>query len=53
MLLRTAAVEATDDQGNRIGGPYALPLSDEAKRELKQLMREYGPITGKDSKSGN
>ena len=49
MKLRTAAVEATDNAGNRVGGPWGLPLDREAKDELKQLVREYGPIEPKEA----
>lgn len=48
MKLRTAAVDATDDAGNRVGGPYFLPLTVEAKRELAALVREFGPIQQKE-----
>jgi len=44
MKLRTAAVVATTDDGDKIGGPYFLPLDREAKTELSQLAREHGPI---------
>jgi hypothetical protein len=44
MKLKTAAVAATDDDGNRIGGPYFLPLDDAAKQELSRLAREFGPV---------
>ena len=44
MRLKTAAVDATDDDGNRIGGPYFLPLDDAAKHEIKALEREFGPL---------
>jgi hypothetical protein len=42
--LRTAAVVATTDDGDKIGGPYFLPLDRDAKTELNQLAREHGPI---------
>ncbi len=44
LKLKTAAVNACDDEGNRVGGPYFLPLDIEAKAELKTLQREYGAI---------
>lgn len=44
MKLRTVAIEATDDTGNRIAGPWPLPLTREAKQELRTLIREYGPL---------
>jgi len=42
--LRTAAVVATTDDGDKIGGPYFLPLDQPAKQEIKELAREYGPL---------
>jgi len=42
--LRTAAVVATTDDGDKIGGPYFLPLDPPAKQEINQLAREYGPL---------
>lgn len=44
MRLRTAAVDALTDDGEKIGGPYFLPLDAEARRELLRLEREFGPI---------
>jgi hypothetical protein len=42
--LRTAAVIATTDDGDKIGGPYFLPLDDAAKQEIKALEREFGRL---------
>lgn len=44
MRLRTAAVVATTDDGDKIGGPYFLPLDAEAKTEINQLARQHGPL---------
>ena len=44
MMLKTAAVNATDDDGVKVGGPYFIPLSTDDKDELKALIRIYGPI---------
>lgn len=44
MILRPAAVDATDDSGNRIAGPWALPLDADARKEINTLAREYGPV---------
>ncbi|CAB4166748.1 hypothetical protein UFOVP836_54 [uncultured Caudovirales phage] len=44
MKLRTAAVIATTDDGDKIGGPYFLPLDTDAKTEINQLVREHGPL---------
>jgi hypothetical protein len=44
VILRPAAVDATDDAGNRIAGPWALPLDREAKQEINRLAEEYGPV---------
>ncbi len=44
MKLRTAAVVATTDDGDKIGGPYFLPLDTPAKQEINELAREYGPL---------
>lgn len=44
MKLRTAAVVATTDDGDKIGGPYFLPLDAEAKTEINQLARQHGPL---------
>jgi hypothetical protein len=44
MRFKAASIYVTDDNGNRVGGPYALPLDREAKREINRLMREFGPI---------
>ena len=44
MKLRTAAVDATTDDGDKIGGPYFLPLDADARKEINQLAREHGPI---------
>jgi hypothetical protein len=43
--LKTAAVIATTDDGHKIGGPYFLPLDEASRQELKQLAREYGPVS--------
>lgn len=50
MKLRTAAVNVTDDAGNKVGGPYFLPLDADAKREIKGLEREFGPLELKKDK---
>ncbi len=47
MKLRAAAVVATTDDGDKIGGPYFLPLDHAAKTEINQLVREHGPIETK------
>ncbi len=44
MRLRTAAVVATTDDGDKIGGPYFLPLDADARNEINQLAREHGPL---------
>lgn len=44
MKLRTAAVVATTDDGDKIGGPYFLPLDHAAKTEINQLVRDHGPL---------
>ena len=38
------AVVATTDDGDKIGGPYFLPLDHAAKTEINQLVREHGPL---------
>ena len=53
MKLKTAAVAATDDDGNRIGGPYFLPLDEAAKQELNRLAREFGPLEMKPKEHTN
>jgi hypothetical protein len=47
VILRTASVDATDDSGNRIAGPWALPLDREARKEINRLAEEFGPVTFK------
>jgi hypothetical protein len=42
--LRAVAVVATTDDGDKIGGPYFLPLDHAAKTEINQLVREHGPL---------
>ena len=44
MKLKTAAVDATTDDGQRLAGPFFLPLDSAAKQELRALIREYGPL---------
>lgn len=44
MKLKYAAVIACDDDGNKIAGPFFLPLTQEDKAEINALKPEYGPI---------
>ena len=46
MKLRriVTAVDATDDDGNRIAGPWPLPLDRAAQQEIKELAKQYGPV---------
>ncbi len=53
MKLKTVAVAATDDNGNRVGGPYFLPLDDAAKHEIRTLEREFGRLELKTKEQPN
>ncbi len=44
MKLRTAAVDATTDDGKRVGGPWAIPLDRAALQEIKALEQEFGRV---------
>jgi len=50
MKLRAAAVDATTDDGQRVGGPWALPLDADAIKEIRALENEYGRVEFKQSK---
>lgn len=38
------AVDATTDDGARIGGPWPLPLDRAAQQAIRELAKQYGPV---------
>jgi hypothetical protein len=49
MKLKPVVVEFTSDNGQRIAGPWPLPLTPDQRRELQTLAREYGPLAKEQS----
>ena len=49
MTLEPAAVDARVD-GKRVGGPWALPLDADAKKEIRALELEFGRVEFKQAK---
>jgi len=49
MTLEPASVDARVS-GKRVGGPWALPLDREAKKEIRALEQEFGRVEFKQSK---
>ena len=44
LTLKTAAIKAVDDDGNTVGGPYFVPLTDESKTEIHALAKTHGAV---------